>query len=552
MTALTALHAWNQLTRHRDATAKTELRALFDGDPARFTSFSARLHLGTSGELLVDYSKQRVNAETLALLVQLAKERGVDARIAAMFSGQKINTTENRAVLHVALRNLSSRAVVVDGVDVMPLVRRALEHVRQASHAVRNGLHRGYTGKRITDVVNIGIGGSDLGPLMVTEALRPYQVGGPRLHFVSNVDGTHIVETLGRLDPETTLFLVASKTFTTQETLENARTARAWFLDRAIDATHIKRHFFALSTNTKEVSAFGIDPDNMFVFWDWVGGRYSLWSSIGLSIAMACGFDRFEELLHGAHMVDDHFHREPLETNIPVILGLLGVWNTNFLGAASHAVLPYDQYLHRLPAYLQQADMESNGKSVTLGGERVGWDTGPILFGEPGTNGQHAFYQLIHQGTRLVPCDFLVAARSHNPVGRHHRLLLANALAQSEALMRGKTEEEARAELEAQGLSKEATLQLAPHKVFTGNRPSTTFLYDRLDPRTLGALIALYEHRVMVMGSIWDINSFDQWGVELGKQLATRIVGELSPSAPVSQHDSSTAGLIDEVRRRNA
>ncbi|MBL9024077.1 MAG: glucose-6-phosphate isomerase [Myxococcales bacterium] len=552
MPALTALDSWNQLTRHRDATAKTELRALFDGDPGRFASLSARLDLGTSGELLVDYSKQRVTAETLDLLVRLAKERGVDARIAAMFTGQKINTTEKRAVLHVALRNLSSRAVVVDGVDVMPLVRRALEHVRRASHAVRSGLHRGYTGKRITDVVNIGIGGSDLGPLMVTEALRPYQIGGPRVHFVSNVDGTHIVEALGDLDPETTLFLVASKTFTTQETLENARTARAWFLDRAIDAAHIKRHFFALSTNTKEVSAFGIDPENMFVFWDWVGGRYSLWSSIGLSIAMACGFDRFEELLHGAHLVDDHFHREPLETNIPVILGLLGVWNTNFLGAASHAVLPYDQYLHRLPAYLQQADMESNGKSVTLGGERVGWDTGPVLFGEPGTNGQHAFYQLIHQGTRLVPCDFLVAARSHNPVGRHHRLLLANALAQSEALMRGKTEEEARAELEAQGLSQEATRELAPHKVFTGNRPSTTFLYDRLDPRTLGALIALYEHRVMVMGGIWDINSFDQWGVELGKQLATRIVGELEPSAPVSQHDSSTAGLIDEVRRRNA
>jgi glucose-6-phosphate isomerase len=548
---ITSLASWKKLGSHRDAIAATPMRELFDKDARRFTSLSARLPLGgTSGTLLVDYSKHRATTETLSLLVELARERGLEERIGAMFSGQKINTTENRAVLHVALRNMSDRPISVDGTDVMPEIRKALDHMRRASSAVRSGAHRGFTGKRIEDVVNIGIGGSDLGPLMVAEALRPYQHGGPRVHFVSNVDGTHLAETLRRVNPETTLFLVASKTFTTQETLENARTARSWFLGTARDDAHVSKHFFALSTNTKEVSAFGIDPENMFVFWDWVGGRYSLWSSIGLSIAMAVGFDRFEALLEGAHQVDEHFRTAPLEKNIPVILGLLGVWNTNFWNAASHAVLPYDQYLHRLPAYLQQADMESNGKSTTLDGKPVAWETGPVLFGEPGTNGQHAFYQLIHQGSRIVPCDFLVAARSHNPTGRHHRLLLANVLAQAEALMRGKTEEEVFAELAAQGTSKEAAAKLAPHKIFPGNRPSTTFLYDLLDPRTLGAIIALYEHRVFVMGSIWDINSFDQWGVELGKQLATRIVAELGSDEPVRTHDASTRALIEEVRRR--
>ena len=437
-----------------------------------------------------------------------------------------------------------------NGRDVMPLVRAALDHMRRASHAVRSGAHRGYTGRRIESVVNIGIGGSDLGPLMVTEALKPYADGGPACYFVSNVDSTHIAETLRKLDPETTLFLVASKTFTTQETLENARTARAWFLERAVDESHVSKHFFALSTNTKEVTKFGIDSANMFEFWDWVGGRYSLWSSIGLSIAIAVGFDRFEALLEGAHLVDEHFRSEPIEHNVPAILGLLGVWNTTFMGASAHAVLPYDQYLHRLPAYLQQADMESNGKGVRADGGAIGCDTGPVLFGEPGTNGQHAFYQLIHQGTRMIPCDFLVAARSMNPIGRHQKLLLANVLAQAEALMRGKTEREARDELVKSGV-KDADLDvLAKHKAFEGNRPSTLFLYDRLDAKTLGAIIALYEHRVFVMGSLWAINSFDQWGVELGKQLANRILPELEPGADVGGHDASTAGLIAEVRRR--
>jgi len=454
-------------------------------------------------------------------------------------------------VLHTALRNRSGRPMYAAGKDVMPQVRAALDHMRRASHAVRSGAHRGFTGKRINAVVNIGIGGSDLGPLMVTEALRPYADGGPACHFVSNVDSTHLCETLRKVDPETTLFLVASKTFTTQETLTNARSARAWFLERAIDEAHVSKHFFALSTNTKEVTKFGIDSANMFEFWDWVGGRYSLWSSIGLSIALAVGFDRFEALLEGAHLVDEHFRTEPLEHNIPAILGLLGVWNTNFMGAAAHAVLPYDQYLHRLPAYLQQADMESNGKGVRADGGAVGCDTGPVLFGEPGTNGQHAFYQLIHQGTRVIPCDFLVAARSMNPLGQHQKLLLANVLAQAEALMRGKTEREAKDELIKSGM-KDADLDtLARHKSFEGNRPSTLFLYDRLDPKTLGAIIALYEHRVFVMGSLWAINSFDQWGVELGKQLANRILPELEPGAEVGGHDCSTTGLIAEVRRRS-
>jgi glucose-6-phosphate isomerase len=548
--ALPETEAYKKLIAHKDEIDRTNMRAMFEQDPLRFESFSRRIDLGGGSTLLVDFSKQRIAGETLGLLFELARERTLLGHRDAMFAGEPINTTEKRAVLHTALRNRSQRPMYANGKDVMPQVRAALDHMRRASHAVRSGAHRGYTGKRIESVVNIGIGGSDLGPLMVTEALRPYSEGGPACYFVSNVDSTHLAETLRRVDPETTLFLVASKTFTTQETLENAKTARAWFLERAIDEGHVSKHFFALSTNTKEVTKFGIDPANMFEFWDWVGGRYSLWSSIGLSIAMSVGFDRFEALLEGAHLVDEHFRTEPMEHNVPVILGLLGVWNTTFMGAAAHAVLPYDQYLHRLPAYLQQADMESNGKGVRADGGVVGCDTGPVLFGEPGTNGQHAFYQLIHQGTRMIPCDFLVAARSMNPIGRHQKLLLANVLAQAEALMRGKTEREARDELVKSGV-KDADLDtLAKHKSFEGNRPSTLFLYDRLDPKTLGALIALYEHRVFVMGSLWAINSFDQWGVELGKQLANRILPELEAGADVGGHDASTAGLIAEVRRR--
>ncbi len=548
--ALPETEAWKKLIAHKDEIDRTNMRAMFEKDPLRFESFSRRIDLGGGSSILIDFSKQRITGETLALLFELARERTLLGHRDAMFAGEPINTTEKRAVLHTALRNRSARPMYANGRDVMPLVRAALDHMRRASHAVRSGAHRGYTGRRIESVVNIGIGGSDLGPLMVTEALKPYADGGPACYFVSNVDSTHIAETLRKLDPETTLFLVASKTFTTQETLENARTARAWFLERAVDESHVSKHFFALSTNTKEVTKFGIDSANMFEFWDWVGGRYSLWSSIGLSIAIAVGFDRFEALLEGAHLVDEHFRSEPIEHNVPAILGLLGVWNTTFMGASAHAVLPYDQYLHRLPAYLQQADMESNGKGVRADGGAIGCDTGPVLFGEPGTNGQHAFYQLIHQGTRMIPCDFLVAARSMNPIGRHQKLLLANVLAQAEALMRGKTEREARDELVKSGV-KDADLDvLAKHKAFEGNRPSTLFLYDRLDAKTLGAIIALYEHRVFVMGSLWAINSFDQWGVELGKQLANRILPELEPGADVGGHDASTAGLIAEVRRR--
>ncbi len=548
--AVTESKEWQALRAHADASRGKTMRECFERDPERFDALSLRVGLGAQRDLLCDYSKQRVTTETLELLLALARARGLEAHRDAMFAGAPINSTEGRAVLHVALRNRGNRPMTVQGKDVMPEVNAALEHMRVASDAVRTGLHRGYTGKRIEAVVNIGIGGSDLGPLMVTEALAPYRTGGPAMHFVSNVDGTHMAETLRRVSPETTLFLIASKTFTTQETLENARTARAWFLSHARDEAQVSKHFFAISTNTKEVAKFGIDTANMFVFWDWVGGRYSLWSSIGLSIAMAVGFDRFEDLLSGAYAMDEHFRTAPLAVNLPVLLGLIGVWNANFLGASSHAVLPYDQYLHRLPAYLQQADMESNGKGVRADGQEVGCDTGPILFGEPGTNGQHAFYQLIHQGTRMVPCDFLVAAHSMNPLGRHQKLLLANVLAQAEALMRGKTEAEARDELVRAGVSGGELERLAKHKAFTGNRPSTLMLYDRLDPTTLGALIALYEHRVFVMGSIWGINSFDQWGVELGKQLANRILPELEPGAEISGHDASTTALIRELRRR--
>ena len=519
---------------------RVHMRTLFDHDPGRFERFSRRFE-----DILVDFSKNIITDETMHLLIDLARERDVPGRIARMFAGEHINTTEDRAAFHVALRNRSVRPMRVDGRDVMPGVHRVLTKMRAFTEAVRGGDWRGYTGRRITDVVNIGIGGSDLGPAMVCEALTPYGRDGPlRVHFVSNVDGTHITETLRGLDHETTLFVVVSKTFRTQETLVNARTARDWFLGRGGTEQGVARHFVAVSTNAKAVAEFGIDPAQMFEFWDWVGGRYSLWSAVGLSIALFLGMDRFEELLAGAHAMDEHFRTAPLEDNIPVILALLGIWYINFFDAHTHAVLPYDQYLRRLPAYLQQLDMESNGKRVTHEGHPVGWHTGPVLWGEVGTNGQHAFHQLLHQGTRLIPCDFLAPVESHNPVGDHHRILLANLFAQGEALMRGKTEAEARKEMEAEGLSSERIEALLPHRVFPGNRPSNTILFRKLTPRTLGSLLAMYEHKVFVQSIIWGINAFDQWGVELGKQLAQRILPELAgDTAPVG-HDASTQGLI--------
>ncbi len=544
MSTLTASSPWKALAVHAADMGRRHMRDLFAADPERFRSFSLVVE-----EILVDYSKNIITRETMDLLLDLARAFEVEAWRDKMFSGEKINFTENRAVLHVALRNRSERPIVVDGRDVMPYVRRVLEQMRVFSQAVREGTWRGHTGRRVRDVVNIGIGGSDLGPLMVTEALKPYGRPDLRMHFVSNVDGTHITETLRRCDPETTLFLVASKTFTTQETLANAQSAKSWLLKALGDPAAVAKHFAALSTNTEKVSAFGIDPQNMFEFWDWVGGRYSLWSAIGLSIAISIGMDRFEELLDGAFAMDEHFRTSPLENNAPVILAMLGIWYNNFLGAQSHAILPYDQYLHRFPAYFQQGDMESNGKRVDRDGQTVDYSTGPVLWGEPGTNGQHAFYQLIHQGTKLIPADFLAPAISHNPLGEHHAVLLSNFFAQTEALMRGKTEDEARQELEAAGVSPERIAQILPHKVFPGNRPTNSLLFPQLTPRVLGSLIALYEHKIFVQGIVWRINSFDQWGVELGKQLASTILPELSAEKAVSGHDSSTNGLINHFKK---
>ncbi len=544
MSKLTSSPAWQALKAHHAAIEPLHMRQMFRDDPTRFEKFSLRL-----GDLLFDYSKNRITDETLGLLVALAGQAGLPAVIGRMFGGERINFTERRAVLHTALRNLSGDPVCADDRDVMPEVRRVLGLMRRFSDAVRSGEHRGHTGKPITDVVNIGIGGSDLGPLMACEALRPYGTK-LRAHFVSNVDGTHLAETLKELDAETTLFIISSKTFTTQETLTNARSARAWLVEKLGDGQAVARHFAAVSTNLKATGEFGIEPGNVFEFWDWVGGRYSLWSAIGLPIALYIGMDRFEEMLGGAHAMDEHFRNAPPEKNMPVLMGLLGIWYGNFFGAASNAVLPYDQYLHRFPAYLQQLEMESNGKRVDRDGNEVDYDTGMVLWGEPGTNGQHAFYQLLHQGTRLIPADFLAPLHSHNPLGEHHAILLANCLAQTEALMLGKTTGEARAELEAQGLTGEELEALLPHKMFLGNRPTNTLLFDRLDPRTLGMLIALYEHKVFVQGVIWNINSFDQWGVELGKQLAGKILPELRGAGMVSAHDASTAGLIDRYRRR--
>jgi glucose-6-phosphate isomerase len=542
--------AWRRLRSHHDEIGDLHMRNLFADDPGRANRFSLTL-----GDLLFDYSKNRVTGRTLELLVALAVECQVPAWMERMFSGEPINGTEGRAVLHTALRNRGDRAVFVDGRDVMPQIRRVLDQMRAFTEAIRGGSWVGYTGRAITDVVNIGIGGSDLGPVMVTEALRPYWKPGLRAHFVSNVDGTHLSEVLRRVQPETTLFIVASKTFTTQETLTNARSARAWLVERVGSDAAVAKHFVALSTNAEAVAEFGIDTQNMFEFWDWVGGRYSLWSAIGLSIATVIGMDRFEELLAGAYEADEHFRAAALGENIPVLMALLGIWYHNFFGASSHAVLPYDQYLHRFAAYLQQADMESNGKSVSRDGAKItDYTTGPIVWGEPGTNGQHAFYQLLHQGTHLVPCDFVVSARSQNPIGEHHAILVANCIAQAEAMMRGKTAAEARTELKAAGLPEDRVAALVPHKTFAGNRPSNTFMMEELTPHALGRLIALYEHKIFVQGVIWNIYSFDQWGVELGKQLAKVILPELS-GAP-GHHDASTEQLIryyrDHQKPRNS
>jgi glucose-6-phosphate isomerase len=544
MSKLTESPAWHALKFHHAAIETTHMREMFHGDPVRFGKFSLKL-----GNLLFDYSKNRINDQTLALLIELAEQARLPVWIERMFNGEKINSTEQRAALHTALRNRSDRAVLLEGTDVMQGVRRILTLMRSFSDAVRDGKHLGHTGKPITDIVNIGIGGSDLGPLMVCEALKPYSKANLRAHFVSNIDATDLVETLKKLDAATTLFIVSSKTFTTQETLTNARSARAWLVEELGDEKAVSKHFAAVSTNLSATSLFGINPNNVFEFWDWVGGRYSLWSAIGLPIALYVGMDRFEELLEGGYTMDEHFRRAPLDQNIPVLMGLLGIWYGNFFGAATNAVFPYDQYLHRLPAYLQQLEMESNGKRIDRDGNPVDYDTGMVVWGEPGTNGQHAFYQLIHQGTRMIPADFLAPMRSHNPLGAHHDILLANCYAQTEALMLGKNKEEARTELEAQGLHGEALDVLLPHKVFPGNNPTNTLLFDNLDPHTLGMLIAMYEHKVFVQSVVWNINPFDQWGVELGKQLAGNILPELHDRAVVSKHDDSTCGLIDYYRK---
>jgi glucose-6-phosphate isomerase len=549
MSTLTSSPAWQALLEHKKQIAPVTMRDLFARDPERF----ARMSHEACG-VFVDWSKHRTTDETLKLLFALAKQADVEGWRDKMFTGEKINGTENRAVLHVALRNRSNTPIKVDGKDVMPEVNAVLSKMRDFTERLRSGAWKGHTGKTITDVVNIGIGGSDLGPVMATEALRPYWKADMRAHFVSNVDGTHVAETLQRVDPERTIFIVASKTFTTQETLTNAKTARAWLLEKlGAGQEAVAKHFVALSTNAKEVSAFGIDTNNMFEFWDWVGGRYSLWSAIGLPIACVIGMDNFEQLLAGGHEMDQHFRTAPLEKNLPVVLGMLGVWYSNFFGAETHAILPYDQYLHRFAAYFQQGDMESNGKGVDKKGNRItDYSTGPIIWGEPGTNGQHAFYQLIHQGTRVIPCDFLAPVETHNPLGKHHEILLANFFAQPEALMKGKTPDEARAELEASKMPKEKIDALVPHKTFTGNRPTSSIVVQKITPKTLGSLIAMYEHKIFTQGIVWDIYSFDQWGVELGKQLASKILPELEGDAKVTSHDASTNGLINLYKARRA
>ena len=536
--------AWKKLQQHAEQMKRTDLRTLFAGEPNRFENKSLYL-----GELLFDYSKNILSDETLQLLNELAAETQVSQARDAMFAAEPINVTENRAVLHTALRNFSNKPVLVDGQDVMPAVKRVLQQMKSFCEEVHSGNWKGYTGKTIKYIVNIGIGGSDLGPLMVTEALKPYWIPGIETYFVSNVDGTHIAETLKKVNPEETLFLVASKTFTTQETMTNAHTARNWFLQSAKDEKQVAHHFVALSTNEKEVVKFGIDKANMFEFWDWVGGRYSLWSAIGLSIALTIGYDRFEELLKGAHFTDEHFRNESFDKNIPVLMALIGIWYRNFFGADTEAILPYDQYLHRFAAYFQQGNMESNGKTVDRNGQLVAYETGPVIWGEPGTNGQHAFYQLIHQGSILIPCDFIAPARSHNPIGDHHVKLLSNFFAQTEALMNGKTAQEVIAEFVKAGKKPEEYQPLVPFKVFSGNRPTNSILLKEVTPFLLGQLIALYEHKIFVQGVIWNIYSFDQWGVELGKQLANKILPELDSKNLVTTHDSSTNGLINAYKK---
>ncbi len=532
--------AYKSLQKHFEEIGALHMRSMFEEDVARAQKFSLSWK-----DFLFDYSKNRINQTTRDLLFQLANECGLRAAIDAQFAGEPINATEGRAVLHTALRNRSNAPVIVNGHDVMPDVNRVLAQMEAFTRSVHSGAWKGYSGKTITDVVNIGIGGSDLGPVMVCEALKAFRNKSIAIHFVSNVDGTHIAETLAKVNAETTLFIIASKTFTTQETMENAQTARDWFLKYAIDESYVANHFVALSTNKAAVEAFGIDTANMFAFWDWVGGRYSLWSAIGLPIALSLGFDRFRELLEGAHAMDQHFRTAEFSENMPVLMALLGIWYANFFGAASHAILPYDQYLHRFAAYLQQGDMESNGKSVDRNGKRVQYSTGPIIWGEPGTNGQHAFYQLIHQGTQLIPCDFIAPAISQNPIGKHHTLLMSNFFAQPEALMNGKDRATVEAELKAKGMNESEIAFHAPFRIFEGNKPTNSILIRELNPYNLGALIAAYEHKIFVQGAIWNVYSYDQWGVELGKQLANRILTELEADAEVNQHDGSTNLLIN-------
>jgi len=539
--------AWKKLEGHHKKISSRHMRDLFSNDPQRFDKFSLRFK-----DILVDFSKNRITRKTIKLLLQLAEECNVKGWTEKMFSGEKVNITENRAVLHVALRNRDNHPVYVDGNDVMPDVNEVLNKMKTFSETVRNGEWKGFTGKSITDIINIGIGGSDLGPHMVCEALKPYGHQRLRMHFVSNIDGTDIAETLKQLNPETSLFIISSKTFTTQETITNAQTARQWLLGVLKDKASIAKHFVAVSTNAKEVKQFGIDTTNMFEFWDWVGGRYSLWSAIGLSVVLFIGFENFEKLLTGANDMDKHFRNTSFEKNIPVILALIGIWYNNFFDAQTQAILPYDQYMFWFPAYFQQGDMESNGKSVTRDGKTVNFSTGPVIWGQPGTNGQHAFYQLIHQGTKLIPCDFLAPAQSQNPIGDHHQKLLANFFAQPEALMKGKNKEDAIAELRTENLSEEEIIELLPHKLFAGNKPSNSILFKKLTPETLGSLIAMYEHKIFVQGIIWNINSFDQWGVELGKQLAKKILPELEGEEKIYSHDSSTNGLINYLKTQRS
>lgn len=536
----TKTQSWKNLVDHFKEMKSVHMKDLFADDPDRFNKYSIRFN-----GILVDYSKNIITEDTLKLLLKLTDDVGLRDALNKMFNGERINETEDRAVLHTALRNRLNIPVCVNDKNVMPEVNAVLSKMKDFSDKIISGEWKGFADKKITDIVNIGIGGSDLGPVMVTECLRPYAKDGLAVHFVSNVDGTHITETLKRLNPETTLFLIASKTFTTQETMTNAFTAREWFLKCAEDHAYVAKHFVALSTNIEKVEEFGIDKDNMFVFWDWVGGRYSLWSAIGLSIACYIGYENYAELLQGAFEMDSHFRETPFERNIPVILALIGIWYNNFFGAQTEAILPYDQYMHRFPAYFQQGNMESNGKSVDRNGNKVNYQTGPIIWGEPGTNGQHAFYQLIHQGTKIIPADFLAPAISHNRIGEHHNILLSNFFAQTEALLNGKTKEEVTEELKGDGMSDDEIRKLYPHKVFEGNRPTNSILFSKLTPRALGSLIAMYEHKIFVQGVIWNIFSFDQWGVELGKQLANKILPELGDDEQVDSHDSSTNGLIN-------